>query len=166
MWWLHFSINRKFKVNLRFREIISRWRQDWKPIFFCIHTTKMYPLVLHLSRRSQPLTFRSTAYERISDSIRWTGTNGVMMNDWATSVQATSAGTRIGAFLSDTRQIRIAFGADYALRPTMRRRTDEILPTRAHRLIVNYLTMTIRSAWWRLTGIDWNWSYEIGNTKN
>ena len=54
--------------------------------------------------------------------------------------------------------MRIALGADYALRPTVGRRADEVLPTRADRLAVYDLTLTIRSARRRLAWIDWNWS--------
>lgn len=86
-----------------------------------------------------------------------------MVHGSAHGIYAANAWTRIGASLIDARFVGRAFRADCAFGPAIRRCTEILVQTRAHRMPLDNVTIAIRTARrWNARVIGWQRQIRFG----
>lgn len=92
------------------------------------------------------LTFSDAAEERITSVSRGAAANGIVVDDLAVCVLATSAWTGVLALLIDARRVLSAVRAHHAFRSTLRWAARVIWLTGAHCVVVDHATVAVRTA--------------------
>jgi hypothetical protein len=102
-----------------------------------------------------------TSHERIA-SISWgAATDRVMVVDLTFCIYSASAWTRISTFLIATRFILRTLVVGCTFRSTGWWRSNVSWDTRTNSLTIDLTTLRVRTTWWRLARVCFNWSWII-----
>lgn len=117
------------------------------------------------------LTFLKCATNKwITNITHWTTTDRIVIDSLTTSLIATNRRcTWIDTPVIYTGFIEHTFRIDGTFWSTTRRTSDRIFKTRAYSSIINFFTLTVWSAWWWMTQMNfgfWNYADATNNKQH
>jgi hypothetical protein len=120
--------------------------------------------LVHMVKAHKDLycSFEVTPNERISSKARYTAANGIVIYDSTVRIESARChirSTRIQAFLIRTRFILRTFGTDHALWSAHRWSSYVIRLARTNCVIIDFTTLTVRTARGRLTWVLWRFFF-------